>query len=188
MTDGWEQHHDDPGEHHLPETADDPGLEPIDLGPPGDDDWDVPEPYAGDHDAPAAVADPAPAGYGDDAPAPAAEHAAPVAAEPLTADPVGADPDAAAEPAAAADVFPPALDVGPLPEPVDGFPWIDTGSLGVADIAAAQPSGAPTAADLAAHAAVDLPPGVDPWAHLAASDDPATAALARFYRPGGAAG
>ena len=36
-----------------------------------------------------------------------------------------------------AEVFPPTIDVGPLPEPVDGFPWIDSGSLGLADIAAA---------------------------------------------------
>ena len=115
-----------------------------------------------------------PGPYGDDA-----AVAVPVA------DPVGADPDAAAEPDAAVEVFPPVLDVGPLPEPVDGFPWIDTGSLGVADPAAvpAAPA-APTAQDLAGYAAADLPPGVDPWAALEASDDPATAALARFYRPG----
>jgi hypothetical protein len=79
-------------------------------------------------------------------------------------------------------VFPPTVDVGPLPEPVDGFPWIDTGSLGpvaAADTAA----GTPDPAELAGYAAAELPPAQDPWAVLAASDDPATAALARFWRP-----
>ncbi len=86
----------------------------------------------------------------------------------------------------AGDVFPPAVDVGDLPEPVDGWPWIDSGSLGLADIAAAlhqadtevepvQPH------ELAEYAATDLPPGVDPWAALADSDDPATSALARWW-------
>jgi hypothetical protein len=88
------------------------------------------------------------------------------------------------------DVFPPAVEVGELPEPVDGFPWIDSGSLGLADIQAAlheatvhdsdgtdpvQP------AELAEYAGTDLPPGVDPWAALADSDDPATAALAKWW-------
>jgi hypothetical protein len=82
------------------------------------------------------------------------------------------------------DVFPPAVDVGALPEPVDGFPWIDSGSLGLAGIAAAveqaqldpvQPE------ELAEYAAADLPPGVDPWAELAGSDDPATSNLARWW-------
>lgn len=180
MTDGWEHHHDDPGGHHLPDPADDlvavPEQVPFDAGPADDDGWDEPDPYTEQPDLPD-TPEPEPAGHPGDAAAPVVEHG----------QPVGADPDAVAEPAAA-DVFPPALDVGPLPEPVDGFPWIDTGSLGAADIAAAaEPTGGPSAADLAAHAATDLPPGVDPWAHLAASDDPATAALARFYRPGGAA-
>jgi len=98
---------------------------------------------------------------------------------------VGADPDALPEPDAAEplEVFPPVLDVGPLPEPVDGFPWIDPGSLGLADpaslhaIATAQVN----PEDLAEYAATDLPPGVDPWAALADSDDPATSALARWW-------
>ncbi len=181
MTDhGWPEQHDDIGDDDL---AGLPDGEPVgDLpgfGPdlPGDDVWDVPdpaEPPAGLPDLPVAPEpdlelpgvheDPAgpPAGYGP---------------------PVGADLDAVAEPDQPVPVFPPVLDVGPLPEPVDGFPWIDTGSLGVADLAAAA-GGAPTAPELAGHAAVDLPPGVDPWAVLEDSDDPATAALARFYRPG----
>jgi hypothetical protein len=79
--------------------------------------------------------------------------------------------------------FPPAVDVGDLPEPVDGFPWIDTGSLGVADIHAALDATDPVhPADLAAYNATDLPPGVDPWTALADSDDPATAALAKWWQ------
>jgi len=103
--------------------------------------------------------------------------------------PVGADPDAAVD-VEQVSMFPPVVDVGPLPEPVDGFPWIDTGSLGLyhagladhglADQAPAEPV---AAQDLAAYAAEDLPPGVDPWAALADSDDPATSALARWWTP-----
>jgi hypothetical protein len=75
------------------------------------------------------------------------------------------------------------VDVGPLPEPVDGFPWIDTGSLGLVDPAA--PHDAPPETvdphELAEYAGTDLPPGVDPWAALAESEDPATSALARWW-------
>jgi hypothetical protein len=83
------------------------------------------------------------------------------------------------------NVFPPPVDVGELPEPVDGFPWIDTGSLGLADIQAALHDAAATEpvppSELAEYAGTDLPPGADPWAHLAESDDPATAALAKWW-------
>ncbi len=102
--------------------------------------------------------------------------------------PVGADPDAAAD-VAQVSVFPPVVDVGPLPEPVDGFPWIDTGSLGLYHAGldpagVADPAAEPVAAqDLAAYAAEDLPPGVDPWAALADSDDPAASALAKWWHP-----
>ncbi len=186
---GWPDHHDD-----VPEPVDDLFVpvddQPVDDQPvddlPEDDlpgEWDVPEPdpapAEAQHDLPAGP-DPLPMPDGPALDGPASDG--PVADGP----PVGADPDAVAEPADPPAVFPPALDVGPLPEPVDGFPWIDTGSLGAAGLAAAaaEPAGAPTAQDLAAYAAADLPPGVDPWAALEASDDPATAALARFYRPG----
>ena len=88
-----------------------------------------------------------------------------------------------------ADVAPPGEahagvhDISDLPEPVDGFPWIDTGSLGVADIHAALDSTDPVhPAELAEYNATDLPPGEDPWAALADSDDPATAALARWWQ------
>jgi hypothetical protein len=179
---GWPGHddHDD----GLPDPADDL-LTPYDDPPagadlPGDDVWDVPGPEpAGHHDLPGAPEQPHTPG-----PDPG-DPPDPVRAEPVAAEPVGADPDATAEPAGGADVFPPVLDVGPLPEPVDGFPWIDTADLGPAGPAALHPAGAPTAQDLAGYAAADLPPGADPWAALEASDDPATAALARFYRPAG---
>ncbi|MDI6105063.1 hypothetical protein QLQ12_41415 [Actinoplanes sp. NEAU-A12] len=81
-------------------------------------------------------------------------------------------------------VFPPALDVD-LPEPVDGFPWIDTATLGAGDTAGFVPPVEPvTAEDLAAYAGVEIPPGADPWTVLAASEDPATAALARWWTHG----
>jgi hypothetical protein len=83
------------------------------------------------------------------------------------------------------DVFPPPVEVGELPEPVDGFPWVDSGSLGLADIQAAlhaaDTTDAVQPAELAEYAGADLPPGADPWATLADSDDPATAALAKWW-------
>jgi hypothetical protein len=99
--------------------------------------------------------------------------------------PVGADPDAAPD-LEQVSMFPPVVDVGPLPEPVDGFPWIDTGSLGLYHAGLVEPAvvAEPVpAGDLAAYAAEDLPPGADPWAALADSDDPATSALARWWQP-----
>ncbi|WP_433384796.1 hypothetical protein ACQPZX_24445 [Actinoplanes sp. CA-142083] len=84
------------------------------------------------------------------------------------------------------EMFPPSVDVGELPEPVDGMPWIDTGSLGLADISAAlhdQDHTDPVRPEeLAEYAGTDLPPGADPWAVLADSDDPATAALAKWWQ------
>lgn len=81
------------------------------------------------------------------------------------------------------DVFPPALDVGDLPEPVDGFPWIDTGSLGIVHAAAADQTLDPVRPEeLAEYAGVDLPPAQDPWAALADAEDPATSALARWWQ------
>jgi hypothetical protein len=97
--------------------------------------------------------------------------------------PVGADPDALPD-ADAALPFPPSVHIE-LPDPVDGLPWTDSGTLGVvtADAAVAAPSPVDSA-ELAAYAETELPPAVDPWAALAASDDPATSALARFWAPG----
>jgi len=95
------------------------------------------------------------------------------------ADPVGADPDVDpyADGTWPAPEFPATLDLGMPPEPVDGFPWIDPATLG--DPSAALTDLTPTEpadpSDLTAYAALD--PGADP----AASDDPATAALAKFW-------
>ena len=95
------------------------------------------------------------------------------------ADPVGADPDVDpyADGTWPAPEFPATLDLGMPPEPVDGFPWIDPATLG--DPSAALTDLTPTEpadpSDLTAYAALD--PDADP----AASDDPATAALAKFW-------
>ncbi|XVU30289.1 hypothetical protein ACQPZJ_25330 [Actinoplanes sp. CA-054009] len=81
------------------------------------------------------------------------------------------------------DVFPPQVDVGELPEPVDGFPWIDTGSLGVVPAdALATPVDPVQPQELADYAGEQLPPGVDPWAALSESEDPATSTLARWWQ------
>ena len=98
--------------------------------------------------------------------------------------PVGADPDAAPD-AEQVSTFPPIVDVGPLPEPVDGFPWIDTGSLGLYHAGVVEPvaTEAVPVEDLAAYAGEELAPGVDPWAALADSDDPATSTLAKWWHP-----
>ncbi|MEV4346695.1 hypothetical protein AB0J83_19720 [Actinoplanes sp. NPDC049596] len=81
------------------------------------------------------------------------------------------------------DVFPPQVDVGELPEPVDGFPWIDTGSLGVVPAEALAEHTEPVRPEeLAEYAGEQLPPGADPWAALAESEDPATSALARWWQ------
>jgi hypothetical protein len=167
-------HHDDPPQHD--EQSDDAGLS--DDGYFDDVHHDAALP---DHDLPethetwAEIHEPVPA------------HEQHLADQDEPHDPhtVGADPDALPEPDAAetVGVFPPVLDVGPLPEPVDGFPWIDPGSLGLVDPATV-PAAATTPVnpeDLAAYAETDLPPGVDPWAALADSDDPATSALAKWW-------
>lgn len=107
--------------------------------------------------------------------------------------PVGADPDllpftddgAWPEP-----VFPEPMDVGVLPEPVDGPPWIDPEMLGhleLPDLAAAHP-GAPDPMELADYLGDELPGDRDPWSALAASPDPATSSLARWWRPNGSSG
>ncbi|GGQ60422.1 hypothetical protein [Couchioplanes azureus] len=173
--------HDDPG-HHDPGPPD----EPVAGSDPWHDDL-VPEEHHGyddvvaaddEDDAGWAHHDEPGAGY-EPQPAPAAETA-----EAPGLGPVGADPDAGGDGDAPVSVFPPVVDVGPLPEPVDGFPWIDTGSLGLVDAAAAATPPV-TPQELAAYAAEDLPPGADPWAALAGSEDPATAALARWWSVNG---
>jgi hypothetical protein len=80
-----------------------------------------------------------------------------------------------------ADVFPPPVDVGELPEPVDGFPWTDAATLGTPDLAAHDALQTVDPHELAEYAGTEIPPGADPWAVLADSDDPATSTLARFW-------
>lgn len=177
---GWPEHDDDPHGHHDPGHGDpqDPGL--VAGLDPDDQVYD-------DEPVQFPAADPPPDPLPADPPAePQADLQAPAweAAEPAATGvgAAGADPDALPGDADPVPPFPPAVDVGALPEPVDGFPWIDTGSLGPVDPAApAAPAGPVTAQELADHAAADLPPGADPWAVLAGSDDPATAALARWW-------
>jgi hypothetical protein len=173
---GWpdgDQHHDG-GEHEDFEPADDiSGRLPEPVDHVDDDAWEMPDDEGQlsgwEHDAPPEHADEAAASWHDD-PAGAGLDEPPVAEEPV-------------------DVFPPVVDVGPLPEPVDGFPWIDSSSLGLIDAGPISPVGAdalagtPEPQELAEYAAEELPPAVDPWAALAESEDPATAALAKFYRP-----
>ena len=206
MSENWPdfpgEHHEppDPGwpEHHEPPPDDGPGhddglWEHDDAGHPG---WsaedsrhaDEPAGHPGDAGIPGAEpgshsghadipgADQAGHDAGDAGDAAGHEAAGPVADGATV---VGADPDAYADPLPDPE-FPPAVDVGPLPEPVDGFPWIDTAGLGDAGpvephLDAVEPD------DLAGYAGVDLPPDADPWAVLAASPDPATAALARWW-------
>jgi hypothetical protein len=183
MTEYWPDH-DDPGfeDHH--DDAALPGDDPDPLGPdlfaPGeliDDDVEVPgaAPVFEHHDS----------GGADPLPATEADVPHPAAVEVSDLGPVGADPDAAPDPGDD-PVFPPAVDVGPLPEPVDGFPWIDTGSLGLVGAGPVDAGAGPVdPRELAEYAAADLPPGVDPWAALADSDDPATSALARWWAEDG---
>ena len=195
---GWPDFADDPGHHDQHDAGDhhDAGVhaepdeqhvwhdEAFDSGPGAEPHAEEPyEPPWQHHPDP----DPGP-GSGPE-PESGAEPAHPVVdvTDGHAMGPVGADPDAAdvahdgGDPAA---VFPPALDVGALPEPVDGFPWIDTGSLGVVDPLTV-PAEPVAAADLAGYAAEELPPAVDPWAHLAQSQDPATSALARWWSENG---
>ncbi|MFG1603539.1 hypothetical protein [Actinoplanes sp. NPDC049265] len=184
---GWPDHHDghdDEGQQHafdhdgLDTGAEHPLPEPHnDAWPPHDELPD--DDHDHDHHHGVTVDD----DHDDDSHSPAAEEI--VVAGHAEHDTDG-EPPVTAE---ADEMFPPMLEVGPLPEPVDGFPWIDTGSLGMShagfvDQAMLDRMPAQDPSELAAYAAEDLPPGADPWAHLAASEDPATAALAEFYRPG----
>jgi hypothetical protein len=105
---------------------------------------------------------------------------------PETATVVGADPDAYPDLDVPGDhgpddLFPQPVDVGPLPEPVDGFPWTDAAVLG--DAGPAEPHvDAVDPHDLAGYAGADLPADPDEaWAALRDSADPATSALARWW-------
>jgi hypothetical protein len=86
--------------------------------------------------------------------------------------------------------FPPPLDLPDRPEPGDGYPWSDADTLGDPGTGAGWPQplepvdAAPPLADLLSFAGVDPPgAGVDPWAALVDSDDPAVSALARWWGP-----
>ena len=158
---GHDDHHDE-----TPDLAEDTSLPEVEshLWEPGDD-WHHEESDISETHHEAAVE----------------EQHHDIAADPAKADDHD-EPQLAVE--HTEDVFPPALDVGALPEPVDGWPWIDSSSLGLTGIET-RPLPEVDPAELAAYASEDLPPASDPWAALAGSDDPATAALAEFYRPGG---
>jgi hypothetical protein len=98
---------------------------------------------------------------------------------------VGADPDvdpsADWEPAG----FPEELGLQP-PEPVDGYPWSDSATLGdgVLDEPTAGVGAAPPVDELLDYAGLSAHDG-DPWAALVDSDDPAASALGRWWAPGG---
>jgi hypothetical protein len=161
-------HHDDYGyfdDHHEPLPFDDP---------PGHDDTPLFDHHDDDHAGPEDEPWVAPEPHDDDV---AEVHDyAEIHHDDAPPDETGNDADTGHEP----DVFPPALDVGELPEPVDGFPWIDTATLGTAELPddhldPVRPE------ELAAYAGQDIPPGADGWEALKDSDDPATAALARWW-------
>jgi hypothetical protein len=186
---GWPDFHD-PGDHDDPGHHDDAVAAHDDVAPetdpfhedlyPGHDLDDVGGHEPGDEDGPDA-------GWDDDHAEPGTGHDEVAGHDVVDVTdghglgPVGADPDAVGPGDEAVSLFPPVVDVGPLPEPVDGFPWIDTGSLGLVDAAAVHAGGPVDPQELAAYAAEELPPGVDPWAALAGSEDPATGALARWW-------
>ena len=159
MTDHFDDHHtfDD---HHEPLPFDDPaGHDDIPLLDHDDHDaYDDHAGYGGHEDEPWE-------------PPPAQPHDAGIDDVP---------PDEPADIAQEPDVFPPPLDVGELPEPVDGFPWIDTTALGGADMPADHLDPV-RPAELAEYAGQDIAPGADGWQTLKDSDDPATAALARWW-------
>jgi len=109
---------------------------------------------------------------------------------------VGTDPDAdglADHDGWQSDPFPPPLDLGAPPEPVDGFPWSDPDTLGQAGVGgdlssygadAFAETAPPAAGDLFSYAGEDLAGAADPWGALMVSEDPATSALARWWAPG----
>ncbi len=159
--------------HHEPELSHDPGI--------------APEPGLA-HDAVLDNGDPHVAGLthesaGDHS---AVDHSAVdhSAVDHSAVDHESAVDDLTHEHDAAPDesVFPPMLDVGHVPEPVDGFPWIDVNSLGVIEpVGLHQHLDPVQAVELAESAHIDLPAGVDPWTVLVDSDDPAISALARWW-------
>ena len=161
---GDHQHHED-----LPYGYDEPGHEA--YGPDDHDSWLTPE-----HDDHGLYethpADTPVVEHHDTAAAPDDPHLPDAHLDHTTVDDAYPDP---------ADMFPPHVDVGALPEPVDGYPWIDTATLGTPDLHVTDDHTPVDPHELAEYAGTDLPPGADPWTVLAASDDPATSMLARFW-------
>ncbi len=166
--------------------------DPVELPDPhhelGAVDAHVDEPLGGgvDHAGPAPdVLVHEPLGYAGEPP-----FGHPADGPPVPPDPVfGADPDAAGADGWGGPEFPPHVDLGALPDPVDGPPWTDAALLGGAPFDPAQHGGlpfhddAPAAAELFGYAGLDAPTG-DPWEVLRAAEDPATSALARWWGPG----
>lgn len=159
--------HHDFGDHHFDDDYSGSGDEFHHFEPPPDDHfehfgetghdeahWETAEPHAEHHE-----------------PLPEDDHAVVVADDHHDLAPAD-DP---------ADVFPPPVDVGELPEPVDGFPWTDAATLGTPDLGAHDTTQPIDPHELAEYAGTEIPPGADPWAVLADSDDPATSTLARFW-------
>ncbi|HEY3503479.1 MAG TPA: hypothetical protein VGN37_11935 [Actinocatenispora sp.] len=179
--DGAGENGDGDAGHGYDEQGYEPDDAPGDAHPVSLEFGDLSDEYGsgdGGHDA-AAPDEPA------DADDPTAdEHAEPVPGAEPDLDLVGDDPHWVAE-----DPFPPQLDVGEPPEPVDGFPWSDPAVLGeqhdTADAGTPGPvDAAPPPSDLLDYDAQDLPAGADPWQALAGSEDPATSSLARWWGPG----
>lgn len=177
------------GDEHLGADGHDPDLDSgagshdgsglgLEYGELSDDD------AAGAEPADVSAADPFSDVDEDDQQAPALDPD-PVPGTDPDLDLVGDDPDWAAE-----DVFPPQLEIGEPPEPVDGFPWSDPAVLGEQHDLSVQDPGGPaaqpggSAGDLFDYDGQSVPDGVDPWQALAGSDDPATSSLARFWAPG----
>lgn len=113
--------------------------------------------------------------------------------------PFGADPDLGADSGLYAfadhgEAFPPLLEWD-TPEPIDGYPWIDPGLLGHdtayhslpdSEAVAGYPDevgGVPHPDELFEYAG-EQPVDGDAWSWLAASADPATSALARWWSTG----
>lgn len=199
---GWDA---DSGDGWLGDPDDMPGS---DLGhDPPVSDYAIPDEGSGitepDHDGDLPDGDPDSGGLADidesawiDGPVLADEAAdGQPTPDPDPDNPVpGTDPDVsplADEESWNADPFPQALTFDQPPEPVDGLPWSDPSLLGDGDVASLPDPAVgletpPPVADLYEYDAAEyLPDGVDPWAPLAGSDDPATSSLARFWSTDG---
>jgi hypothetical protein len=115
----------------------------------------------------------------DGGPEPAGEHL------------VGSDPDVDPHADGWHDPeFPPPLELPDAPQPVDGYPWSDASVLGTGAVDHTSTDhtggwGSPDPGDLYDYAGLDAPAGETGWAALLGGDDPAAAALARWWAPSG---